>query len=285
MVEPVAVEYVAARRVLLDAVEALHKHPDPVVLVGAQAIYVRTGSADFDVAVAPYTTDADLALNPEVLGADPQVDEVMAAAGFERTSNPGRWVTTVRIGADKTLEVPVDLMVPEAVAGKGTRSADLQGQAKNAARRGPGLEAALVDNDRMAIRSFDPDDPREAEVAVAGAAALVIAKAHKLGERVAEEAKRPDKVKPKDASDVYRLVQAESADVIGKRLRRLAADPMAGVSVQRGMQYLRALFTRRGQRGVQLAVSALAAGGVPAATVEDVLTAYFAQVFDAYDAT
>jgi hypothetical protein len=284
MIEPVSIEYVAARRVLLDAVEALRKHPDPVVLIGAQAIYVRTGSADFDVAVAPYTTDADLALNPEVLGTDPQIDQVLPAAGFTRTSSPGRWVTTVSIGTNP-LEVPIDLMVPEAVAGRGSRSAELQGQAKNAARRGRGLEAALVDNDRIVIKSFDPDDPREVEVTVASAAALLIAKAHKLGERVAKETTHPDRVKPKDASDVYRLVLAEPGpEVIGRRLRDLSTNELTAASVQEGVEYLRTLFSRRRQRGVELAVEALGAGGVPAETVEAVLTAYFGQLLAAYEA-
>ena len=284
MVVPVSVEYVAARRILLNAVVALHKHPDPVVLVGAQAIYVWTGSADFDVAVAPYTTDADLVLDPALLGENPQVDEVMVAAGFTRTDNPGRWVTQVSVGKKDPLEVPVDLMVPEAVAGKGSRSANLKGQAKNAARRARGLEAALVDNSRMLIKSLDPDDSRSAEVTVASPAALLIAKAHKLGERIAAEDKRPDAVKPKDASDVYRLVLAEQTAVeVGRRLRELAEHEMAGSSVQEGMDHLRKLFSRRRQRGVELAVQALSAGGVPPATVEATLEAYFGPLFAAYD--
>lgn len=49
-------EYVAARRVLLDALEALRDQLDAIVLVGAQAIYVHTGAAEF--AVAEYTTDS-----------------------------------------------------------------------------------------------------------------------------------------------------------------------------------------------------------------------------------
>jgi len=53
--------YVAARRVLLDALQALGEQRNAVVLVGAQAIYLRVGEADFEVTVAPYTTDADLA--------------------------------------------------------------------------------------------------------------------------------------------------------------------------------------------------------------------------------
>ena len=52
--------YVAARRVLLDALEALGPHRVAVTLVGAQAVYLRVGDAD--IAVAPSTTDGDLAL-------------------------------------------------------------------------------------------------------------------------------------------------------------------------------------------------------------------------------
>jgi hypothetical protein len=62
-------EYVAARRVLLDAFEALGMHRKAVVLVGAQAIYLHVG--DGDLAVAPYTTDGDLAIDPRQLGSNP----------------------------------------------------------------------------------------------------------------------------------------------------------------------------------------------------------------------
>lgn len=61
--------YVRARGVLLDALEALGDHRHAVALVGAQAIYLHTGEGD--IAVAPYTTDADLALNPAILADDP----------------------------------------------------------------------------------------------------------------------------------------------------------------------------------------------------------------------
>ncbi len=53
--------YVIARRVLLDALEAFGPHRDAAILVGAQAIYLHTGDAE--LAVAEYTTDADLALD------------------------------------------------------------------------------------------------------------------------------------------------------------------------------------------------------------------------------
>ena len=59
--------YVAARRTLLDALEAVEMQLDALVLVGAQAVYLHTGEGD--LAVAPYTTDADL-VGP-TLGAGP----------------------------------------------------------------------------------------------------------------------------------------------------------------------------------------------------------------------
>ena len=47
--------YVLARRVLLDALEALDDQRDAVILVGAQAIYLHTGDADLAVAPLPLT--------------------------------------------------------------------------------------------------------------------------------------------------------------------------------------------------------------------------------------
>jgi len=61
--------YVLARRILLDALQALGDQRDALVLVGAQAIYLHTG--DGDLAVAPYTTDGDIALDPSELS-DPE---------------------------------------------------------------------------------------------------------------------------------------------------------------------------------------------------------------------
>lgn len=79
-------EYVLARRVLLDA---LGPHRDAVVLVGAQAVYLHTGAAD--LAVAPTTTDADIALNPDHLRHQPLLEEALRAAGFVLGADPGLW--------------------------------------------------------------------------------------------------------------------------------------------------------------------------------------------------
>ena len=63
--------YVAARRVLLDALTVLAPHGDAVILAGAQAVYLHTGAAD--LAIAPYTTDGDLVLDPLLLGEAPEL--------------------------------------------------------------------------------------------------------------------------------------------------------------------------------------------------------------------
>jgi hypothetical protein len=101
-------EYVAARRVLLDALDALGMHRKAVVLVGAQAIYLRVGPGD--MAVAPFTTDGDLALNPDVLDDEPILAETLRAAGFDLAVKPGTWSLS---------GVQIDLLVPSSVGGAG----------------------------------------------------------------------------------------------------------------------------------------------------------------------
>lgn len=64
--------YVLARRVLLDALVALGEHRGAAILAGAQAIYLRVGEGD--LAVAPYTTDGDLAIDPAILSAAPPLE-------------------------------------------------------------------------------------------------------------------------------------------------------------------------------------------------------------------
>ena len=120
-------EYVAARTVLLDALEALAAHRRALVVVGAQAVYLRTGSAG--LAVAPFTTDGDVALDPSLLGDDPLLEEAMLRQGFrllERGGGavePGTWVGVTEVDGIR-FEVPVDLIVPEAfLAGGNTRGA------------------------------------------------------------------------------------------------------------------------------------------------------------------
>ena len=179
--------YVVARRVLLDGLTALAPHIDAVILAGAQAVYLHTGTAD--LAVAPYTTDGDLVLNPRLLEDAPELEAAMTAAGFYLQPQegghvePGIWLTKASAGGEEVL-IPVDLIVPEgAASGEGRRAARLGVHGNRAARRAVGLEAALVDHSTMTIAALDPTDDRSLQTKVAGPAALFVAKAHKLNDR------------------------------------------------------------------------------------------------------
>lgn len=66
---------VEARAALLDPLAALEAHRDSVILIGAQAIYPRTGGATF--ALAEATKDSDLAIDARTLGEDPLLEEAM----------------------------------------------------------------------------------------------------------------------------------------------------------------------------------------------------------------
>ncbi|MEU4530780.1 hypothetical protein AB0F49_21380 [Micromonospora ureilytica] len=275
--------YIAARRVLLDALEALAEHRQAVILAGAQAIYVRTGAADLDASVAPYTTDADLTLDPRVLGPDPRIEEAMRVAGFRLTTQPGIWAASTKVDGNQVV-VPVDLLVPATMVA-GNRSAKLPNHGDHAARRTPGLEAAVVDHSDISISSLEPGvDPRQLLVPVASTAALLVAKAHKLHDRIQSlRPQRPDRLKPKDAGDVLRLMQAEPPEQVGRRLRELAENEIAGACVRDGVQRLDELFSRRRSFGVNLAVDALQAA-LPEETVRTLATAYTAALMSSYTA-
>jgi len=63
------------------------------------------------------------------------------------------------------------------------RNSGVPPHSKLALRRAAGLEAAIIDYAIIEIRALDPADHRVFPVKVAGPAALLVAKLHKLGER------------------------------------------------------------------------------------------------------
>lgn len=250
-----------------------------MIVAGAQAVYLHTGALDLDVTIAPYTTDGDLALDPDSLGDEPALEAAMRAAGFELKRNPqghvepGIWVARTTVGAT-TFEVPVDLIVPDAVAGAGRRGARLPAHGKQAARRAVGLEAALIDHSPITISSFDAGDSGQVVAEVAGVAALLVAKAHKLQDRL-----KTDRSSDKDAADVIRLMQLSDPTEVRLAMGRLAEDATAGPVTQAALGHLEAMFGRRNGDGVQLAVRAMQAA-VPSARVEAVSVAYVRALLD-----
>jgi hypothetical protein len=251
--------YVAARSALLDALFALAPHGKAIIIAGAQAVYLRTGLTD--IAIAPYTTDGDLTLDPTLLGDDPELEASMELAGFQLmpqgsdSAQPGVWVATREVRGESVV-VPVDLIVPAAAAtGGGRRGARLGPHGNRAARRSVGLEAVLVDHDTMHVSALDTSDRRSIAVEVAGVAALLVAKAHKIHDR--STAGRPDRLKDKDAADVVRMMQSSSPRETGATLARLCAHPIAGESTSTALLYLKDLFGRRAGEGVLMAQRAL----------------------------
>ena len=222
---------VEARAALLDAVAALEAHKASVVLIGAQAIYLRTGSAAF--ALAEATKDSDLAIDPRKLGEDPRLEEAMTGAGFilnPVSQQPGAWMSPNGI--------PVDLMVPELLAGSGSRrGVRIPPHDKHSPRRAAGLEAAIIDHSPMTVESLDGDG-RSAIVNVAGPGALLIAKLHKLGERV----DTPDRLNDKDAHDTYRLLVATETSDLAETIRELLPDELSQEVTAQALNYLKDLF-------------------------------------------
>lgn len=228
--------YVKARRVLLDALQALGEQRHALILVGAQAIYVHTGEADFPM--APYTKDADLAIDPRTLHSKPALERVMEAAGFKSGDQPGTW-----IGRD---DMPVDLLVPEAVSGPGRRGARLAGHDKRAARKVRGLEGTLVQKQSTLITSLEPGDGRSFQILVAGPTALLVAKLHKLWER----RDAPGRLEDKDAADVFRLLRAISTAQLAEGSEILLQDPLSRVVTKEALIHLEQLFGERSGTGI-----------------------------------
>ncbi|MBI5547437.1 MAG: hypothetical protein HY901_26440 [Deltaproteobacteria bacterium] len=242
--------YVVARQVLLDALAGLGAHRSAIVLVGAQAIYLRVGEAD--LAVAPYTTDADLAIDPAVLAEIPPLEQALIAASFQPKTKDsvGVWITKRATSMGPDTEVAVDLLVPASVSpGTGRRAARLKGHDSRAARIVAGLDGAIVDADVMRVGALDSADARFFDIRVAGPAALLIAKVHRIGER-----QGTGRQVDKDALDVLRLLRGTETPDLARRYERLLADTRSAEAANSGRSLLREQFATRRGPGVEMAV-------------------------------
>lgn len=187
--------YIVARRVLLDALEALASHRNSIILVGAHAIYLRVGEADANRPTAHNTHT----------------------------------------------EISIDLLVPAALSpGKGGRAARLSGHDDKVARIVSGLEGIVVDTDVMSIAALEQVDLRKFDIRVAGPAALLIAKVHKIQDRAGSH-----RSVDKDALDVLRLLRGVATEDIADRFSRILADDRAA-AVARGRPALADTFRQPG---------------------------------------
>jgi hypothetical protein len=98
--------YVVARRVLLDALDALGSQRHAVIVVGAHAVYMRVGEAD--LAVAPHTTDGDLAIDPARLSEIPPLEQALSQAGFLPKTGDSVGVDSLTLFSAAALSRPPD---------------------------------------------------------------------------------------------------------------------------------------------------------------------------------
>ena len=238
---PIDPNYVKARAGLLDALEALGPLRAAAVLVGAQAVYEHTREVDDRFAVAPATFDADLVFVPELLVEDPSIPDAMLQAGYRLSEHHGIYKRE-----DNT---EVDLLVPQIVGGRRGRGADLGVHGVRSARQVRGLEGALVSRSSMMIGSLSTEDHRSFDLQVAGPAALLVAKIHKLRDREGSP-----RLNNKDAFDVYRLLFAIQARELGKEAAALLGDHLSREVTEEALAEFGELFGTEAGTGTELVV-------------------------------
>lgn len=280
-------ELAPSRESLCLALDALRAHRDAVTVVGAHAVFERTR----DLAVpALATKDADLALTPALVADEPHLAAAMRGAGFRTLAEietearehdphvrrryeaqPGLWATGMTEAGEPVGEV--DLLVPTSIAGGGRRSARaLKRHGKQATRRTPGLELVVLDRSLMKIANFADRTVREAWVA--GHAGLLCAKAYKLGERIRErDADGRNRVLPKDAIDVWRLLATSDGAEVRAVFDRHVDDERSGAAIQVGLDHLRTII---GDGHIRLLVADNLLGAVPANEVSRVVRDWYA---------
>lgn len=134
-----------------------------------------------------------------------------------------------------------------------------------------GLEAALIDNSEMSVTALDPADSRSISIKVARVPALLVAKIHKLSDRLAGD--REDRQDDKDAADVVRLMGAADATSVAATLAALSAHASAGEVTLEAIERFGELFGSRAGEGIQMASRSLRTA-IPAERVRAICLAY-----------
>lgn len=89
------------------------------------------------------------------------------------------------------------------------------------------------------LSSLDSSDTRLVEVCVSGPAALLTAKAIKIGERLGQADRRPDRLKQKDALDAFRLLVAIDTAVLVEGFRSHSREEHAAAASDEALDLYR----------------------------------------------
>jgi hypothetical protein len=187
-----------------------------------------------------------------VLAEAPPLEQALMNAGFfPRTKDSvGIWIAKRQTSQSSDVEVAVDLLVPaSANTGTGRRAARLPGHGSRAARIVKGLDGAIVDADVMRLAALDATDERAFDVRVAGPAALLVAKVHKISERHGT-----DRQSDKDALDIFRLLRGIETDDLATRYRKLLSDARSADAAKAGRTLFEVQFATRAGIGVEMAI-------------------------------
>ncbi|GAA1874372.1 hypothetical protein GCM10009715_21350 [Paeniglutamicibacter psychrophenolicus] len=203
---------------LIETIGALAPHLDALTIVGAHAVHVWVqemwGPIDMEA-----TRDGDLVINPVFVAEEPKILELMASIGMEPAleDRPGIY----GYGSERDMaweqRTTIDLLVPAVYAGKKGRTAKIAGQDK-ATTQSYGLELAVHDRILTKLSTMDTQPSISAKAYVAGPAALLVAKAHKIHERLAELERHPDRLRPKDSGDVALLMMVTRGDEVAETM-------------------------------------------------------------------
>lgn len=112
----------------------------------------------------------------------------------------------------------------------------------------------------MNVAALDAQDSRVIRAKVAGTAALLVAKLHKIAERVEE----PRRLVDKDAHDVYRIFRAIATAELAQHVEVLLHNDLSHDVTIQALGYLRALFAHGTAMGALMAGRAEEGVGDPA---------------------
>jgi hypothetical protein len=185
------------------------------------------------------TRDADVVINPSFVADNPNIIEILKSIGLESAikDRPGIYGLETEFNLPLEARTTFDILVPEMYAGKGRRAARIPGQ-KNAAGRAMGLELSLWDRHLLKLETVD-EPKKEVEAYVAGPAALLVAKAHKVHERLEQVSSRPERLRPKDSGDIALLTMVSDPSEVAQTIKNeVRSHPEITTVVQLAFKWL-----------------------------------------------
>lgn len=242
-------EIVSSRQALIDVIIGLSEHGEALTVLGGHAVTEVTRNVP-SLPPPDTTRDGDLGVIPQLLTSDPRIPERMLELGYEqaRPERPGVWSPIAQRERSIHARDSVDLIAPMSLSRDGMTSR----RAIRSARVGDhgtsvsataGTELSVVDRHRATLRAFDSD--ASVETYIAGPAALLCAKAHKIHDRMkpSELERNSQRLRPKDFADVYRLLHVITGDDARSVFQRGIEDPRVSEAVETGQRHLLTLLS------------------------------------------